>query len=356
MSSSSTGGRCRSCPARGGGAVRWRCTTRPGHTEGSVVFHLPGAVDDADGDGDGLLLSGDLLFAGSIGRCDLLGGDPRPCSDSLLEVLPRFGDDVVVLPGHGPSTTMARERASNPYLRQLSGGTWLMARIAPLSGFPEWLPADRAVELHVLDTLRDTFELHGFAPVETRSVEPLSQLLRKGEIDKEVYVVRRLHAEDATGPTSTPTRSGLHFDLTVPFARYVLQHGGHLGFPFKRYQIQRSWRGERPQDGRFREFVQADVDVVGVDTLPRHYEVDLPLVMVEALRRARRRRASGCVSTTGASSRPWCWGSGWPTSRRCWPPSTSSPRSVRPPSGTLLRERAGATAAPGGRRPRRWPR
>ena len=158
-----------------------------------------------------------------------------------------------------------------------------MARTAPLSGFPEWLPAERAVELHVLDTLRETFELHGFASLETRSVEPLSQLLRKGEIDKEVYVVRRLHAEpgaDVDGDTL-----GLHFDLTVPFARYVLQHGGHLTFPFKRYQIQRSWRGERPQDGRFREFVQADVDVVGVDTLPRHYEVDLPLVMVEALQR-----------------------------------------------------------------------
>jgi histidyl-tRNA synthetase len=159
-----------------------------------------------------------------------------------------------------------------------------MARIAPLSGFPEWLPAQRAVELHVIDTLRETFELHGFAPVETRSVEPLSQLLRKGEIDKEVYVVRRLHAEADAADAADPDTLGLHFDLTVPFARYVLQHGAHLTFPFKRYQIQRSWRGERPQDGRFREFVQADIDVVGVDTLPRHYEVDLPLVMVEALR------------------------------------------------------------------------
>jgi len=144
-----------------------------------------------------------------------------------------------------------------------------MARIAPLSGFPEWLPAERAVELHVLDTLRETFELHGFASLETRSVEPLSQLLRKGEIDKEVYVVRRLHAEP--GAELDGDTLGLHFDLTVPFARYVLQNGGHLTFPFKRYQIQRSWRGERPQDGRFREFVQADVDVVGVDPLPRHY-------------------------------------------------------------------------------------
>ena len=94
----------------------------PGHTEGSVVFHLPGAVDDARPEGDGLLLSGDLLFAGSIGRSDLPGGDPGAMDTSLREVLPRFGDDVVVLPGHGPRTSMARERTANPYLLQLAAG------------------------------------------------------------------------------------------------------------------------------------------------------------------------------------------------------------------------------------------
>jgi len=94
----------------------------PGHTEGSVVFHLPGAVDDARPEGAGLLLSGDLLFAGSIGRSDLVGGDPVAMETSLREVLPRFGDDVVVLPGHGPRTSMAGERSANPYLLQLEGG------------------------------------------------------------------------------------------------------------------------------------------------------------------------------------------------------------------------------------------
>jgi histidyl-tRNA synthetase len=69
----------------------------------------------------------------------------------------------------------------------------------------------------------------------------------------------------------------------VPFARYVLENAGHLAFPFRRYQIQKVWRGERPQDGRFREFAQADIDVVGAGELPYHYEVDLPLVMAEAL-------------------------------------------------------------------------
>lgn len=159
-----------------------------------------------------------------------------------------------------------------------------MARPTPLSGFPEWLPDGRIVEQHVLDTLRRTFELHGFAGVETRAVEPLDQLLRKGETSKEVYVLRRLQAEgDAAAAAEKGDQLGLHFDLTVPFARYVLENSGHLAFPFRRYQIQKVWRGERPQDGRFREFVQADIDVVGAGDLPYHYEVELPLVMAEAL-------------------------------------------------------------------------
>ncbi|MBK5308285.1 MAG: histidine--tRNA ligase [Frankiaceae bacterium] len=151
-----------------------------------------------------------------------------------------------------------------------------MARPTPLSGFPEWLPGERIVEQHVLDTLRRVYELHGFASLETRAVEPIDQLLRKGEIDKEVYVLRRLHAEDGDAGL------GLHFDLTVPFARYVLERAGHLAFPFRRYQIQKVWRGERPQDGRYREFTQADIDVVDRDTLAFHHEVDLPLVVLEA--------------------------------------------------------------------------
>ena len=161
-----------------------------------------------------------------------------------------------------------------------------MAKIAPLSGFPEFLPAQRIVEQQVLDTVREIFELHGFAPVEVRALEPLDQLLRKGEIDKEVYVVTRLQAaaDEQSGGTSTDRAGdqlGLHFDLTVPFARYVQQFAGHLEFPFRRYQIQKVWRGERPQEGRFREFTQADIDIVGRDTLDFHHDVEVALVMTE---------------------------------------------------------------------------
>jgi histidyl-tRNA synthetase len=152
----------------------------------------------------------------------------------------------------------------------------------PISGFPELLPAQRFVELAVIDRLREVFELHGFAPIETPAVESLEQLLRKGEIDKEVYVLRRLHADDAD-ESSERASLGLHYDLTVPFARYVLEHAGHLEFPFRRYQIQKVWRGERPQEGRFREFTQADIDVVGRDELAFHHDVDVARVMAEAL-------------------------------------------------------------------------
>jgi histidyl-tRNA synthetase len=155
-----------------------------------------------------------------------------------------------------------------------------MTRPTPISGFPEWQPAQRMVEQDILDRLRSTFELYGFAPLETRAVEPLDQLLRKGETSKEVYVLRRLQAESAGEDDAL----GLHFDLTVPFARFVLEHAGRLTFPFRRYQIQKVWRGERPQEGRYREFLQADIDIVDRDELPFHYEVEIPLVIGDALR------------------------------------------------------------------------
>src|SRR4051795_6400175 len=148
----------------------------------------------------------------------------------------------------------------------------------PISGFPEWTPAQRMIELRVIDRLRATFELYGFAPLETRAVEPLDQLLRKGETSKEVYLLRRLQAEESD------LDLGLHFDLTVPFARYVLENAGKLTFPFRRYQIQKVWRGERPQEGRYREFLQADIDVVDRDTLPFHYDTEMPLVIGDVFR------------------------------------------------------------------------
>jgi len=153
-----------------------------------------------------------------------------------------------------------------------------MSRPTALSGFPELLPGQRMVEGRVIQSLARTFELHGYAPLETRAVEPLDQLLRKGETSKEIYVLRRLQGEE-----SSDAGLGLHFDLTVPFARYVLENAGKLEFPFRRYQIQKAWRGERPQEGRYREFTQADIDVVARDELPFHFDVEVARVMSEAI-------------------------------------------------------------------------
>ena len=151
----------------------------------------------------------------------------------------------------------------------------------PISGFPEWLPPQRMIEQYVLDRIRTTFELYGFAPLETRAVEPLETLLSKGETSKEVYLLRRLQEDaDARGEDTL----GLHFDLTVPFARFVLENAGKLNFPFRRYQIQKVWRGERPQEGRYREFLQADIDVVDRDTLPVHYDTEMALVIGDVFR------------------------------------------------------------------------
>ena len=156
--------------------------------------------------------------------------------------------------------------------------------LSSLSGFPEWLPAGRVVEQQFIDILRRTFELHGFSGIQTRAVEPLTELTRKGESSKEVYLLSRLQGGPGEAGEADPAKQlGLHFDLTVPFARYVIDNAGILHFPFKRYQIQKVWRGERPQEGRFREFYQVDIDVVGDGSLPPHYDVEVPLIMHEAL-------------------------------------------------------------------------
>jgi histidyl-tRNA synthetase len=155
-----------------------------------------------------------------------------------------------------------------------------VSRPKPISGFPEYTPESRIVEQYVLDRLRETFELHGFASIETRAVEPLDTLSKQGEIEKEVYTIRRLHAEG-----NRTDDLGLHFDLTVPFARYVLENAHVLQFPFRRYQIQKVWRGERPQEGRYREFTQADIDIVNPGELAAHHDVEVPLVTLAALER-----------------------------------------------------------------------
>lgn len=155
-----------------------------------------------------------------------------------------------------------------------------VVRPTPISGFPEWTPQVRAVEQRWLDHIRTGFESFGFASVETPSVENLDVLMAKGETSQEVYTLNRLQAD---ARDDSDAKLGLHFDLTVPFARYVAQHFNELTFPFKRYQMQRVWRGERPQEGRFREFTQCDIDVINVDSVPLHFDAELPRIVHRVL-------------------------------------------------------------------------
>ncbi len=127
-----------------------------------------------------------------------------------------------------------------------------------LSGFLELLPEDQIVFNNMLDTIRSTFESYGFIPIDTPVIEKAEVLLAKsgGETEKQVY---RFNKGD--------NDLALRFDLTVPLARFVAQHYGVLTFPFRRYHIGKVYRGERPQKGRFREFYQCDIDIVGDEKL-----------------------------------------------------------------------------------------
>jgi histidyl-tRNA synthetase len=179
-----------------------------------------------------------------------------------------------------PKVNEARVNAGNAAETKPAGAAkTLPQKIVPLSGFPEWLPEERMVELRVLRIISETFEIHGFAPLETRSVEPVDYLRGGGEdAQKEVYFLTR-------GAQDSKIELGLHFDLTVPLARYVIENGARLAFPFRRYQVQKSWRGERPQHGRFREFYQADADIIADGTLPIAVDTEMPALLHACMRR-----------------------------------------------------------------------
>ena len=152
-----------------------------------------------------------------------------------------------------------------------------MERIKPrtLSGFMELLPASQAQMNAVLDALRRTYELYGFTAIDTPAVESAQILLAKGggETEKQIYRFTKGDSDLA-----------LRFDLTVPLAKYVAMNYGQLTFPFRRYQIGKVYRGERAQRGRFREFYQADIDVIGDGELDIANDAEMPAVICQALR------------------------------------------------------------------------
>ena len=154
-----------------------------------------------------------------------------------------------------------------------------MKKIRPVSGFPEWLPEQKLIEDAYLARIKSVYESYGYIPIETAAAELIDVLAEQGVTDKEIYALKRLHGED-----DSESRLGLHFDLTVPFSRYVSQNQGSLKFPFRRYQIQKVWRGERPQKGRFREFYQFDADLVARDELPLCCDAEIISMMHRAFK------------------------------------------------------------------------
>jgi histidyl-tRNA synthetase len=154
------------------------------------------------------------------------------------------------------------------------------ARTMP--GVLELLPLDQIAFQRMLDVIRRNYERFGFLPVETPVIEYSDVLLTKtgGETERQVYFVQ------STGSLEQGEKPelALRFDLTVPLARYVAEHEHDLSFPFRRYQMQRVYRGERAQRGRFREFYQCDIDVIGKDGLSIRYDAELPAVIYSVFR------------------------------------------------------------------------
>lgn len=164
-------------------------------------------------------------------------------------------------------------------------------------GTRDFSPAEMGRRNYIFDTIRQVFKLHGYRPIETPAMENLSTLMGKYGEEGDKLLFRILNSgeylrgvdhslvenEDYPRLTSKICEKGLRYDLTVPFARFVVQHRNELQFPFKRYQIQPVWRADRPQKGRYREFYQCDADVVGSDSLLN--EIELLQMIDEVFRR-----------------------------------------------------------------------
>lgn len=162
-------------------------------------------------------------------------------------------------------------------------------------GTRDFSPVEMARRNYIFDTIRSVFKIYGYQPIETPTMENLSTLMGKYGAEGDKLLFKVLDSGDFTRgvdlavEAQNPARlgamiceKGLRYDLTVPFARYVVQHQNDITFPFKRYQIQPVWRADRPQKGRYREFFQCDVDVVGSDSLL--WEVELIQIVERVFR------------------------------------------------------------------------
>lgn len=162
-----------------------------------------------------------------------------------------------------------------------------MKKVSTPKGTRDYSPADMARRKYIFDTIEEIFRLYGYQPIETPAMESLETLLGKygEEGDRLLFKILNsgdflrgigqdeLDPGDSAGLSTRISEKGLRYDLTVPFARYVVQHRNEISFPFKRYQIQPVWRADRPQRGRYREFYQCDVDIIGSRSLLNELEL-----------------------------------------------------------------------------------
>ena len=169
-----------------------------------------------------------------------------------------LNDEIIVLDEKGTQDTMAQMKPRT------------------LSGFMELLPAPQQQMERIMEILRQTYSRYGFTPLDTPAIESAEVLLAKGggETEKQIYRFQKGDSDLA-----------LRFDLTVPLAKYVALHYGELTFPFRRYQIGKVYRGERAQRGRFREFYQADIDIIGDGQLSILNEAEIPAIIYETFSR-----------------------------------------------------------------------
>jgi histidyl-tRNA synthetase len=187
-------------------------------------------------------------------------------------------------------------------------------------GTRDFSPLEMARRNHIFDNIRRIFKVHGFLPIETPAMENLSSLMGKYGDEGDKLLFKILNSGDFKSKLTpeelgeTPagrlgtmiSEKGLRYDLTVPFARYVVQHRNEIAFPFKRYQVQPVWRADRPQRGRYREFYQCDVDVIGSNSLLNEFEliqiideVFIALGLKVVIKLNNRKILAGCAEVIG---------------------------------------------------------
>lgn len=175
---------------------------------------------------------------------------------------------------------------SGDYLKDEKNNT-MAAKPSIPKGTRDFLPEETIKRNYIFDTIKSVFKLYGFMPIETPAMETLSTLMGKYGEEGDRLIFKILNSGDFTKGASDDdllernavklgnvfSEKALRYDLTVPFARFVVQHRNELSFPFKRYQMQPVWRADRPQSGRYREFYQCDVDIIGSDSLLNEAEL-----------------------------------------------------------------------------------